>query len=109
MKLKGPRPSRSEAHAELPAHVDEAPGSPAPLLMSREETARALGGIHVQTVTKLARAGKLERVFIGRRSMIASASVEALVRSAPRTSPVLPKRPTPAKSQTLGAKESLSA
>jgi hypothetical protein len=68
------RLSRSEAHAQLLASV----GEHAPLLMSREEAARVLGGLHVQTIGKLARAGKLERVFIGRRSMITVASVRAL-------------------------------
>jgi hypothetical protein len=102
MKLKGSRPGRSEAHRNLLARV----GEPS-VLMSRPEAAHALGGLHLQTVTKLARAGKLERVFIGRRSMITRASVEALIRSAPRTSPVMPKRPTPAKSRPLKT-ESLS-
>jgi hypothetical protein len=38
-----------------------------------------LGDVHVGTVNKLVREGKLERVFIGRRSMITIASIEALV------------------------------
>jgi hypothetical protein len=41
--------------------------------MSREDAARALGGLHLSTI------GKLERVFIGRRSMVTIASVRALI------------------------------
>jgi hypothetical protein len=68
--------SHAEAHAQLIAHVGDTRG-----LMSRGAAAHALGGLHLQTISKLARAGKLERVFIGRRSMITVASVEALIES----------------------------
>jgi hypothetical protein len=46
--------------------------------MSRAEAAISLGGLHLSTIGKLARAGKLERVFVGRRSMVTVASVQAL-------------------------------
>jgi hypothetical protein len=55
-------------------------------LMSRVDTARALGGLHLATINKFVRAGKLERVFVGRRSMVTVASVEALIESG-RTQP----------------------
>ncbi|HEY3621889.1 MAG TPA: hypothetical protein VGL12_05750 [Roseiarcus sp.] len=63
-----------------------------PLLMSRTEAARALGGIHIQTVTKLARAKKLERVFVGRRSMLTVASVRALASGRTATPTPTPTR-----------------
>jgi hypothetical protein len=50
-----------------------------PLLMSRAEAALALGGLHLSTIGKLARANKLKRVFVGRRSMVTVESVHALV------------------------------
>jgi hypothetical protein len=49
--------------------------------MSRQDAARALGGLHLATINKFARSGKLERVFVGRRSMVTIASVEALIES----------------------------
>jgi hypothetical protein len=50
--------------------------------MSRQEAALALGGLHTATVSKLCRAGRLRRVFIGRRSMVTVASVQALATGA---------------------------
>jgi hypothetical protein len=55
----------------------------APLLMSREEAARTLGGLHISTIGKLARAGKLQRVFVGRRSMVTAESVHKLAAGSP--------------------------
>jgi hypothetical protein len=74
------RPARAEAHAQLLAGVGEAP-----VLMAREDAARALGGLHISTIGKLARAGKLERVFIGRRSMVTVASVHVLIAAGARS------------------------
>jgi hypothetical protein len=51
------------------------------VLISREEAAHDLGGLHIATVGKFVRTGKLERVYIGRRSMITRASVDALIKS----------------------------
>jgi hypothetical protein len=76
---KQPKPTRAEAHAQLLAGVSESP----PLLASRAEAARLLGGVHVSLPAKLARQGLLERVFIGRRSMFTIASIRALA-SAPK-------------------------
>jgi hypothetical protein len=63
-----------------------------PSLMSRAEAARSLGGLHLQTIGKLARAGKLERVFVGRRSMVTVASVRALASGRTATTTVLLSR-----------------
>jgi hypothetical protein len=60
-----------------------------PLLMSKPESALALGGLHLSTIGKLVRAGKLERVFVGRRSMVTVKSVRAL---AAGTAPTTPTR-----------------
>jgi hypothetical protein len=50
----------------------------APLLMSRQEAARILGGLHLATIDRFCRAGKLERVHVGRRTMLTVTSVRAL-------------------------------
>jgi hypothetical protein len=57
-------------------------GTNQPLVVSREEAARMLGDVHVQTVIRWAREKKLERIFLGRRSMITLSSIHALVRRA---------------------------
>jgi hypothetical protein len=52
------------------------------VVVSRGVAAEMLGGIHVGTVNKWVREGSLERVFLGRRSMITVASIENLIRRA---------------------------
>jgi hypothetical protein len=53
-----------------------------PSMMSREAAAHELGGLHLQSITRFCREGRLERVFIGRRSMVTTASVKAFIRRA---------------------------
>jgi hypothetical protein len=52
------------------------------LLVSRQVAAAMLGGLHVGSVNKMILRGELERVFMGRRSMVTLSSVEARVRRA---------------------------
>ena len=47
-------------------------------LFSRPEAAGFLGGIHVRSVDRLLKRGKLKGVKVGRRSMITIESAEAL-------------------------------
>lgn len=47
--------------------------------MPRDAVARDLGGVHLRTVDRLIEGGKLVGVKIGRRMMITTASVEALI------------------------------
>jgi hypothetical protein len=61
--------------------------------MSREDAALSLGGVHLSTIGKLCRAGKLERVFVGRRSMVTVASVHALVAAGARSGRLIGGRP----------------
>jgi excisionase family DNA binding protein len=48
------------------------------MLMSREATAEQCG-VHVRTIDKLIKSGRIETVRLGRRVMIKIASVERLV------------------------------
>jgi hypothetical protein len=49
------------------------------LVVSRQAAAAMLGDVHVGTVNKWIRQGVLERVYLGRRSMVTVASIEAFV------------------------------
>ena len=48
-------------------------------LLSRDETALMLGGIHDRTVDAMVKRGQLKAVKLGRRNMITAKSVEELV------------------------------
>jgi hypothetical protein len=52
-----------------------------PLLWNISTAQRLLGGIHRGTIDRLVRQGKLERVKIGRRSMITRQSAVALIQA----------------------------
>jgi hypothetical protein len=47
-------------------------------LLTRHEAAALLGGIHIRSVDRLLRRGKLVRVRLGRRSLVTVQSAEAL-------------------------------
>jgi hypothetical protein len=53
-----------------------------PVVVSREQAAELLGGVAVGTIVKWAATGELERIFLGRRSMIVVSSIEAMIRRA---------------------------
>jgi hypothetical protein len=50
------------------------------VVVSRQSAARLLGDVHTGTVNKWVREGHLERVFLGSRSMITTASIEKFIR-----------------------------
>jgi excisionase family DNA binding protein len=62
-------PSR---RVKLPAKIEKK-------LISREETALMLGGVHSRTVDAMIKRGELKAVKLGRRNMITAKSVEELV------------------------------
>jgi excisionase family DNA binding protein len=53
-------------------------------LVSYEEAARILGGVSLVTIWRLARAGQLEQVKIGSRTMFRRSDLDALVRTGTR-------------------------
>lgn len=70
----GARPSRAD-----PAHASFAVTA-APLLVSQDEAARQLG-VERTTIWRMCCRGDLDRVHIGRRSLVTRASIEAYIAS----------------------------
>jgi hypothetical protein len=89
--------------ARVPPQID-GPGRMRPLVVPRTEAARLLGNVHPVTVTKWVLAGELERVRLGRRSMITVASIEAFVRRARAASAARGKQAKPP--ELVGARQS---
>jgi hypothetical protein len=65
--IKAVLPSNCSEPGELPLHLDV------------RRACHELGGLHRQSLDRLVRAGKLERIKIGSRSLISRESLLALI------------------------------
>ena len=54
-------------------------GNVKPKLMTRHAAARTLGGIHLRTLDRLVKAGKLKGVKVGSRAFVVADSVDQLI------------------------------